>query len=484
MVSTLTIQLCERRVLVNGCAVRLRAKSFDVLALLASRPGHLYAKELLIDRVWQGRSVSPDVLTGTIREIRRALGDRPRSAEWIETVSGTGYRLLKAADIVAGSASAGSGEGRAEIGDTEAASAAVLGFVARDPGLASMAEALARDIAVGLARTRWIQVAASASVEALAPDASPRDAADRLGVRYVVEGDLRRTPGGFSLQASLAEVERNRILWADRVAAANADVVVLMDDVCTAVVATVEAAIEAEEMRRAELAPVRSMDAWIHFHRGMSRLRRYDASALDVAGRILHEAARADPACARIAAARSWQCWQRVFFGLTNDRQRTLAAARDFAAESIALDGRDPLGHWALGRTEWLADDIEAACVNLERAVALNPSFAMGQYSLGISLNILGRAREAAARCDAALRLSPLDPMAFAFHCLRAQIACFADEAPLAIHHARQAADHPNVHAFGTALAAWVHELSGNRDAALDCIARLRRRWPSHSRAD
>lgn len=67
MVGVVRIELLERRVLIDGTPVRLRPKAFDLLALLASRPGHLFSKEILMDRVWLGQCVSPDVLPGCIR---------------------------------------------------------------------------------------------------------------------------------------------------------------------------------------------------------------------------------------------------------------------------------------------------------------------------------------------------------------------------------------------------------------------------------
>ena len=485
-----TIDIAERRVLVDDRPAGLRPKSFDLLALLASRPGHLFPRDLLIDRVWRGRAVSPDVLSGCIREIRQALGDSARAPVWIETVSGAGYRLLqtpevrhaRAPDAIAAPVSEGASGMAAQ--PEGPASVAVLAFAPAAADLAPVAQALSRDISVGLARTRWLRVAASASVENLPAGTAPAAAARRLGVDYLLDGDLRADGAGFALQITLVEARSDRILWADRIARAGPDMTELMDQACNQVVAAVETEIEAAEQRRARLSPVRGLDAWIGFHRGMSLLRRQDVTALEDADQTLRSAARADPACARIAAARSWHCWQQLFFGQAADRDGALARARDFAQEGIALDSRDPLGYWALGRTEWLSGEMEAAAANLGRAVALNPSFAIGHYGLGISYFMLGRDAEATAACDAAIRLSPLDPLAFAFHCVRSQLACFAEDFEGARHHARQAADHPNVHAFGVALAAWVFEIAGDRASATDCIARIRRRWPDYRRAN
>ena len=485
MAVTLTIETSERRVLVDGRPVKLRAKSFDVLALLASRPEHLFLKEVLLERVWRGRCVSPDVLTGCIREIRRTLGDRRQSPQWIETVPGAGYRLLRRpAPAVACDSQVAPPDVDAGLAtDDDAASVAVSCLKVLSGGLDEVAQALSRDIAVGLARTRWLRIAASASVESLPGRSRPAIVGDALGVRYIVDGDVRRADAGFAVQVSLIEARSERILWAERFVGAGTDVASLLAEICAFVVAEVESEIERAEQERALISPVRRLDAWIGFHRSMNLLNRQNVAALNDAGSILREVASVDPTCARTAAARSWHCWQQLFFGIAGDRKKTLARARDFAEESIALDARDPLGHWALGRVDWLVGDMAASVVHLDRAVSLNPSFAIGHYGLGISLYMLGREAEAIAQCDAAIRLSPRDPMSFAFHCLKCQLLCFNGDFVGAMDHARQAASHPNVHAYGIALAAWVFELSGDRDAALECIAQVRRRWPEYSRS-
>lgn len=488
MASTISIELAERRVLIDGVLVRLRPKTFELLALLASRPQRLFSKDDLIDRVWSGRSVSPDVLPGCIGEIRRALGDSARRPEWIETVPGTGYRLLRAAALpvdcgVHARAKVGPGApvaacppGRATVG--------VLPFAARADGTEPIARALARDIAVGLARTRWLTVAASASAEALSRRSSRKTAAETLDVAYLVEGDLHHAADSLALQIDLVHAPTGRILWADRITRRSGAVVELMEDVCSLVVSGVEREIQLHEQKRAMISPVRGLAPWIGLHRGMNLLQRQDRATLAAADDTLRAAARGDPACARIAAARSWHAWQELFFGLARDREAHLQKARDLALESIDLDAQDPLGHWALGRARWLSGDLEAAAENLERAVSLNPSFAIGHYSLGYTLYLTGQETEAMRRCEAAIRLSPLDPMAFAFHCIMAHLLCFDGDAKRALHHARRIADHPNVHAFALAVAAWVNELCGDRRAALDCLARIRRTWPDYSRLD
>ncbi|WP_424932953.1 winged helix-turn-helix domain-containing tetratricopeptide repeat protein [Amaricoccus macauensis] len=486
MVSTVRIELAERRLLVDGVSVRLRPKTFDLLALLASRPEHLFTKESLIDRVWAGRSVSPGVLPGCIREIRRVLGDAARVPEWIETVPGTGYRLLRGPELSA--ESGGHARAKASFRPPVAewrsghVTVGVLPFAARALGTEPVAQALARDIAVGLARARWLTVAASASAEAIPRENGRMAAAEALDVEYLVEGDLQDVCEVLTLQVTLVDARTERILWADRVMRRGTDVAELMEEVCSLIVSAVEREIELNEQKQAMIAPVRGVAPWIGLHRGMSLLQRQDPTTLAAVDETLRAAARSDPSCARIAAARSWQAWQELFFGLAKDRETSQRKARDFALESIALDPQDPLGHWSLGRAHWFSGDLRAAAENLERAVSLNPSFAIGHYSLGYTQYLTGRETEAMCSCRAAIRLSPLDPMAFAFHCIMAHLLCFDRKTDEALRHARRIADHPNVHAFALAVAAWVNEICGDRRGAMEGLARIRQGWPDYSR--
>ena len=488
MASVVRIELEERRILVDGKRVGMRPKTFDLLALLASHPDHLFSKESLIDRIWAGRAVSPDVLPGCIREIRRALGDAARAPEWIETVQGTGYRCLRAPDLSVAdnnNARASTISGPSLPGPRpECPTVGVLPFASRAPGTDHFAQALARDIAIGLARTRWLTVAASASAEALTPGSGRKAASKALDVAYLVEGALQKADEGLALQVALVDAQKEKILWADRITRRGSDVLELMEEVCTQIVAAVEREIQLHEQKRAMIAPVRGVAPWIGLHRGMSILQQQDRATLALAASTLRAAARADPACARIAAARSWHAWQEHFFGIAQDRETNLQKASDLAMESIDLDPQDPLGHWALGRVRWLSGDLEAAAENLERSVLLNPSFAVGHYSLGYTLYLTGQEIEAIRCCETAIRLSPLDPMAFAFHCIMAHLLCFDGKKEEALHHARRIADHPNVHAFALAVAAWVSEICGNRRAAMDCLAHIRKKWPDYSRGD
>lgn len=474
----------------GGKPVRLRAKCFDMFFVFAARPDHLFLHEELIDLVWGVRAVSPDVVKGCVRELRQALGDDAQSPRIIETVAGHGYRLMPTVEFSVSDGAPDTCGTRSQetrisaIPDT--ASVAVLKLHPAGDADVATASALGRDLANGLARTRWLIVAAPYSSLRLSDDPeSPsggRRAAEVLGVRYLLHGKLKRLGDNYAFEAGLSDALENTLVWSARIERSGIDISELMDEICAEVTAAVECEIEAEQRRRAELSPVRSIDAWSGFHRGMTLLQSYLPTHFKEIETTLRLAARADPACARVAAARSYLIWQQVFLDVSKHPKDDISRSRELATESIALDPRDPFGHWAFGRAALLDREPETAIESFRTAVDLNPSYAVGHYSLGHTLRMLGHYEEAIVHSDMAIRLSPIDPLSYAFRTLDASLNAFLGDPRRARAQAKRAAEHPNAHPYVVTAAAWVHEICGDREAALRYIKRVRQMSPGYSR--
>src|SRR5690606_30285885 len=155
-----------------------------------------------------------------------------------------------------------------------------------------------------------------------------------------------------------------------------------------------------------------------------------------------------------------------------------------FAEEALMLDPRDPLGHWALGRAYLLSQDLGQAVDELQIAVDLNPSSAVGQYSLAFALMQTGDSERSNDVVDKARRLSPYDMMTFAMYAVRAQnlavLGRYADAATFATRAARQ----PNAHYQVLAIAAYCNMLAENVDAARTFYEALRTVRPAYASAD
>lgn len=139
----------------------------------------------------------------------------------------------------------------------------------------------------------------------------------------------------------------------------------------------------------------------------------------------------------------------------------------------MSLNPRDPLSHWALGRAHLLQGDLSESLVELSTSTDLNPSFAVGQYTLGFALMHTGDTVHSIERADKARRLSPYDPMSFAMIGVRGFSLALTGKYAQAAKLMTLSVQQPNAHYHMVAMAAVCDVLAGNKDAARRGRARL-----------
>lgn len=348
-----------------------------------------------------------------------------------------------------------------------------------------IAEGLHRDMTVQFARTRWLFVSARASVMALAAKGlEGSEIGSRLGARYQLDGALFVADDRLRITLTLTDAERCCEIWAERFERKITDIFDLQDQIVEQVVAAVESEIECQERRRALARHPASLDAWGAYHRALSHLLRFRAEDQAQAEDFLYLAARLDPDSPRVFAALSFLHWQRAFLGLGCGWSEEVARTFDYAHHSVALDPLDPFCHWALGRAHYLEGDIDAGVAELSHAVALSPSFANGQYSLAYGLMFGNDTARGLPAVDQARRLSPYDPMRFAFSAVRAILMSFQGDLEAAADWADRAVREPSAHHHITAVAAWANELAGRRTRALGHVDSLKAAVPDYTRDD
>lgn len=494
-IGSLLIDVSAREIRAGAAVVPVEPQVFDLLWLLVENRARLVSKDELVERIWGGRAISDAALSTCVKAARRALGDDGRRQAMIRTVHRRGFRFV---GPVAGAAATAAAPDPDEAGrpDAEAGldltlpsrpSIAVLPFRAPRGSERELlfADGLGRDVSVRLARARWLFVTARASAARFSgPGLDPVEIGRRLGVRYLLGGSLDIDGERLRLTVTLADVVRGQDIWAERFDRRLEDVFALQEEIGDTVVAAVESEIELKERQRAMLRPLASLDAWSAYHRASSHLYRFRAEDYDKAEVFLDLAARLDPTSPRVQAGLSFLHWQRVFLDLTADRAGALARTFEHARESVELDPLDPLGHWVLGRAHILQGEFEPAVAELARAVELNPNFAMGQYALAFGLMFDGRGQTGLGNLERARRLSPYDPLTFAFHATNGASRALAGDAEGGADWSARALRQPNVHHQILAMAAWCHELAGRREAARGFVAELRAKRPGYGRDD
>jgi adenylate cyclase len=293
-------------------------------------------------------------------------------------------------------------------------SIAVLPFInmSRDTDQEFFADGVAEDLITDLSRNRLLFVIArnsSFSYKGQAID--PRRVAEQLGVRYLVEGSVRRETDRIRITAQLIDAGTGRHVWAERYDRNLADVFEVQDEISRAIVQAVVPAIAQAEQQRARARPPSSLSAWEAYQRGLSEPPSTDH--LSVAITFLQQAVNLDPGFAPAHAMLAWRYVTQITLG---DRPLAEGVKLAEAEARIALQ-LDPYGAFSHAAMAWILtcrDDPEAALEEAEVAIALNPNDAHGHMIKGRVLVFTGRRAEGRNVLATALRLDPRGPTAIA----------------------------------------------------------------------
>jgi adenylate cyclase len=310
-----------------------------------------------------------------------------------------------------------------------------------DPEQEYFADGIAEDLITALSRIRWLFVVARNSTFTYKGSAVDVKAVGReLGVRYVVEGSVRRGGERVRVSVQLIDATTGNHVWAERYDRALDDIFALQDEITETVVAAIEPELGAAERERAHRKPPESLDTWEAYQRGMWHLWRFTREDSVEARRLFQQATARDPDFAPAHAGFAYGHFLADLFGYPDaDLEEALRAAR----RAVALDDKDATSHFALGRVYHALFDHGAAIEELEAAIRINPSFALAHYALGYALLAPGRFEEALRELDLAQRLSPHDPALWAFESVRGATLALSGDLEGGLVDARKAARRP-----------------------------------------
>ena len=301
-------------------------------------------------------------------------------------------------------------------------SIAVLPFanMSGDPEQEYFSDGITEDIITELSRLRWLFVISrNSSFTYRGKAVEVKRAARELGVRYVLEGSVRKAGNRVRITAQLIDAPADRHVWAQRYDRDLEDIFALQDEIASQIVATVNVEIGDTEQERVSRRRPESLDAWELYQRGMWHLWRLGKEDREEAGNFFCKAIELAPTFSSSHAGLALLGCLDVIFGTAESISQILAEALQAAERAVELDDRDAYAHYALGRTRGLLGNRDAAIAESEKAVQLSPSFALAHYGLGYNLLWFGQATEAIPEFDTAIRLSPHDPVLWAFHIMK-----------------------------------------------------------------
>jgi DNA-binding winged helix-turn-helix (wHTH) protein/TolB-like protein/Flp pilus assembly protein TadD len=439
----------ERLLLLDGEAVALAGKAFDLLVVLVSQAGHLVTKDELLRRVWPGLVVEEVNLSVNMSAIRKALGRLPDAADWIETVPRQGYRFkapveiddvatLNSAELLrnvrlpeppeasspAAAKRAGwrpawlaigalalglaAGIGWLAFGHvTPYAAVAVLPFAADTPANAHLADGIAEEAINALTRIVELRVAPRASAFRFR-GADPLEAGRQLDAPAVVTGSLARNGERVSLQIELVDVARAAQVWSSRYEVALAELPQLQRRVIDDVARSLHVRAPGSEAERRAEDPTRNADAYQAYLQGRYLWNQRSEPALRAAVGHFRRAIDLDPSFALAYAALADTYTTLGYLG-NDPPAATFPVARPYALKAIELDPSLSQAHASLAYIKFYFDwDWSGAGEEFRRAVELNPNDPVAHQWHAVYLLAAGRPDDAMHEIRTAQRLDPL----------------------------------------------------------------------------
>jgi TolB-like protein len=362
-------------------------------------------------------------------------------------------------------------------------SIAVLPFnnMSGDPEQEYFADGVVEEIITALSRMRWLFVIArnsSFTYKGRAVDV--KQVGRELGVRYVLEGSVRKAANRVRITAQLIVAVTGAHLWADRFEGALDDIFDLQDQVTASVVGAIAPKLEQAEVERAKHKPTESLDAYDYFLRGVASLHLWTREGNTEALRLFNRAIEIDSDFSSAYGMAAWCYAERKSERWMLDRARETAEAASLARKAAEV-GRDDAIALARGgfALAYVVHDVDAGATLIDRALRLNPNLADAWHFSGWVRVYLGEPELAIEHFAHAMRLNPLDPLTFIMQMGIAFAYFFAGRYDDASSWAEKALrEKPEYHP-ALRVAAASNALAGRMDEARSAMTRSVRLYPT-----
>lgn len=386
----------------DGAPVEVGQRGLAILKVLIEARGGAVTKAELMEQAWPDVVVEDGNLTVQVAALRKALGEKPHGGDWIVTVPRVGYRLAAAA--------------AAAQNEATLPSLAVLPFqtMSEDPAQEHFADGMVEDIITAFSRFRTFAVIARNSSFVYKNRAvDMRELARALGVRYLLEGSVRRTDNKVRVSAQLIDGESGAHLWAEKFDGTIGDVLDFQDRITDSVIGLVEPQIRRAELERARRKRPDNPHAYDLYLQALPTMQGghwKHTDENDAAITMLHRAIALDPGFAPALAAAAWAHERRLTRGYpvppgTDDARDAIA----LADRAVAADPNDAIVLAIAGVLHvTIREDMAAGLGLIRRAVAFNPNSLLVANIAGYAFFHCGHLDESIVHYERGQRLSPL----------------------------------------------------------------------------
>lgn len=472
-------------------AVVIGPQVFDLLLYLVQRRENVVNKDELLDAVWKGRIVSESTVASHINAARKAIGDNGAEQRLIRTVARKGFRFVgevkevrtfAITDALTSDTITSAESSVLDLVIPDKPSIAVLPFLnlSGDSEQDYFIDGVVEDIVSALSRIRWLFVIArnsSFTYKGRAVDI--RQVGRELGVRYVLEGSMRKSEKHARITGQLIDATTGAHIWAERFEGTLDDIFDLQDQISASVVGAIARQLERVEIERANQKPTDSLDAYDYYLRGRAKLNSGTREATDDGLPLFIKAIELDPNYAAAYAMAGWcHFWHKVNNWMT-DRPKGIEEGTRLARRAIELGKDDAValtrGGHALAH---FVGDLDMSIALVDRALALDPNLAAAWFLGGFLRAERGEPDSAIHYFMRAMRFSPLDPEMFRMQAGMALAHLFAGRFDAASAWAEKAYRELPSFLMVVAIIAASHQLAGRTDEAQRAMSHLRQLDP------
>jgi len=404
----------------NSNPVALGRRAIAVLRVLVERPGVPVTRDALIEAAWPGLAVEEGNLTVQIAALRRVFSQEPNGESWIETLPRRGYRYVGPVTGTDGEnpTAATATQATSKLSLADKPSIAVLPFdnLSGDPEQEYFADGLTEDLITDLSKVRGLFVIArNSSFVFKNQTINVRWVAEELGVRYVLEGSVRKADRRVRINAQLIDTASGGHIWAERYDGNLEDIFSLQDDITAQIVLALKVSLAPGDKVLAERKPTDSVEAYDLFLRGRAHYYRYTPEDLLKAIECLEDAIAVDPNFGAAYGYLSYcyfQGWCRMWprFDVTLDR------ANELAERGVALNATSATAIARLGWIQTFLRRYNPAIANLEKATSLAPNNAEVIATFAQVLNYWGDPERGLQMQERAFSLDAFAPTTWEWH--------------------------------------------------------------------
>ena len=344
------------------------------------------------------------------------------------------------------------------------------------------ADGMTEDIMTALSKSRWLLVSARNSTFVYrGQSVDVRQIAKDLGADFVLEGSVRKAGNRVRITTQLIDATDGNHLWAERYDRELDDIFAVQDEITATIAARIEPEVGAAERERVHRKSSQNLDAWDTYHLALSLMYKYTSDGNVEAGRLFRRAIEIAPDFAAAHAGLAYTIFlSAVYFGAeANDE--LMDAALEEAKAAVALDDKDAMSYFILGRIHLIRREYDLSISALRNAIDLNPCLATAHCGLGDSLSYSGRMAEAIPQFEEAIRLSPHDPRKWAFLVYGSLALMLLERYDEAAEWATKAIAVPNATFWAHAQLVAVLSRAGRAQEAKDAAENLLRTEPEFS---